>query len=233
MKNRNLWLIIGLLIAVILLLFMCRKQKEVIPQKPDVVTVYQIQQSVTKDTIAYNKLRDSFKFVVNRLNLSLKSSEVSLLNEQLSTYKLQQDNEFLLSKLNTSELTDDLIAQAAKIKRNGELKDSISSAVKANLLLQISSKDSQLIQSELLTKSINKSLDTCLKNQSLLNSYADKLKPRNKVALGFVANVYPYAGIGFGVDFINKKNVIYSANTSYMQKNWYIQIGLKKVISFR
>jgi len=98
---------------------------------------------------------------------------------------------------------------------------------------KVSIKDKVIFQKDNLYKKIKSNFDTCLKNQSALGKYAKQVKPTNKVALGVVSNVAPIFGIGIGADFIHKRGYVFSGSVMTMQKDYFVQVGFKKVISFK
>lgn len=233
MKNKALWIIIAILVVVIIWLTQCNGKKNEQPQPPPVKPVHTIVAEVKNN-------EDSIQAITAPLEQELQAKDniiAKVSNELLSgqdkILKLQQDNDSLLSLLKAGELTNSLNESAERIKAQIRKNDSLCNKNISALNRQITLKSSIINQKDKLYSKLKSSLDTCLKNQSALEKYAKDIKPRNKLALGVVSNIAPVFGIGVGADFIHKKGYVFSGSVMTMQKDYFIQIGFKKIITFR
>ena len=242
MTSRNI--IIGILIAVIIWMAMCRNKPQ--PVIPDVTDVQTIRDTIRINEANADAIIQPYVELIKQKDNQLSILELSYEDEQVRTGYLQDENDRLLAKLKAGELTDSITTQAAKLKENQRKKDSICSARVAVLITQRTAQQKILSTEKDKYANLKRQMDTCLKNQSTLTDYAQNSRIRNKLAVGIVSNVYPVLGIGAGADFIHKKGWVFSASGTYMptqrtdsliglrrNNELYVQIGVKKVISLR
>lgn len=224
-------IIIALLVLVILYMGMCRSKP--VPEKPIVKPVTEQQAEVTHDEDSINAIIDTLVSELQSKDEQLSDAKDELYAGQRKTNQLISENAALRAKLTAGDLTDNINNNADKL--NAQIKNNDSLCNKNISLLQkkVSTKDKIISQKDNLYKKLKANFDTCLKNQSLLEKYAKEIKPTNKVALGLVSNIIPTFGIGIGADFIHKRGFVFSGSVMTMQKDYFVQVGFKKVISFK
>jgi len=225
-------IIIALLVLVILYLAMCRGSKPV-PVAPVVKPVAEQQAEVSRNEDSINAIIAPFEDELQAKDKIIAKVSNELLNGQDKILKLQQDNDSLLSLLKAGDLASSLNESAEKIRAQIKKNDSLCNKNISALNRQVTLKSNIITQKDRLYSKLKSSLDTCLKNQTALEKYSKQIKPTNKVALGVVSNVYPIFGVGVGADFIHKNGYVFSGSVMTMQKDYFVQVGLKKVISFK
>jgi len=224
-------IIIALLVLVILYLGMCRSKP--VPELPPVKPVTEQQAEVIHD-------EDSINAIIDTLVIELQNKDEQLAQANDETYsghkrikQLLSENAALRAKLTAGELTDNINDNADKLTAQIKKNDSLCNSSISILNKKITTKDKIIFQKDNLYKKLKANFDTCLKNQSLLDKYAKEIKPTNKVALGLVSNIIPTFGIGIGADFIHKNGFVFSGSVMTMQKDYFVQVGFKKIISFK
>jgi len=224
-------IIIALLVLVILYMGMCRSKP--VPEKPIVKPVTEQQAEVTHDEDSINAIIDTLVIELQNKDAQLADANDALYSGQKKTKQLLSENAALRAKLTAGELTDNINDNADKLNAQIKKNDSLCNQNISLLQKKVFTKDKIISQKDNLYKKLKSNFDTCLKNQSALEKYAKQVKPTNKVALGLVSNIIPTFGIGIGADFIHKRGFVLSGSVMTMQKDYFIQVGFKKIISFK
>lgn len=224
-------IIIALLVLVILYMGMCRSKP--VPEKPIVKPVPEQQAEVKNN-------EDSINAIIDTLVIELQNKDEQLAQANDETYsghkrikQLLSENAALRAKLTAGELTDNINDNADKLTAQIKKNDSLCNSSISLLNKKITTKDKIIFQKDNLYKKLKANFDTCLKNQALLDKYAKEIKPTNKVALGLVSNIIPKFGVGFGADFIHKKGYVFSGSVMTIQKDYFVTVGFKKIISLK
>jgi len=216
---------------VILYMGMCRSKP--VPEKPIVKPVTEQQAEVTHDEDSINAIIDTLVIELQNKDDQLAQANDEIYSGNKRTNQLLSENAALRAKLTAGELTDNINDNADKLTAQIKKNDSLCNKSISMLNQKVYTKDKIIYQKDNLYKKLKANFDTCLKNQSLLEKYAKEIKPTNKVALGLVSNIIPTFGIGIGADFIHKKGYVFSGSVMTMQKDYFVQVGFKKVISFK
>ena len=224
-------IIIALLVLVILYMGMCRSKP--VPEKPIVKPVTEQQAEVTHDEDSINAIIDTLVSELQNKDEQLSDAKDELYAGQNKTKQLLSENAALRAKLTAGELTDNINDNADKLNAQIKKNDSLCNQNISLLQKKVFTKDKIISQKDNLYKKLKSNFDTCLKNQSALEKYSKQIKPTNKVALGLVSNIIPKFGVGFGADFIHKKGYVFSGSVMTMQKDYFVQVGFKKIISFK
>lgn len=224
-------IIIALLVLVILYMGMCRSKP--VPQPPIVKPVTEQQAEVANNEDSINAIIDTLVIELQNKDEQLARANDELYSGQKKTKQLLSENAALRSKLTAGELTDNINDNADKLTSQIKKNDSLCNSSISLLNKKITTKDKIIFQKDNLYKKLKANFDTCLKNQSLLEKYAKEIKPTNKVALGLVSNIIPTFGIGIGADFIHKRGFVFSGSVMTMQKDYFVQVGFKKIISLK
>lgn len=223
-------IIIALLVLVILYMGMCRSKP--VPEKPIVKPVTEQQAEVTHDEDSINAIIDTLVSELQNKDEQLSDAKDELYAGQNKTKQLLSENAALRAKLTAGELTDNINDNADKLNAQIKKNDSLCNQNISLLQKKVFTKDKIISQKDNLYKKLKSNFDTCLKNQSALEKYSKQIKPTNKVALGLVSNIIPTFGIGIGADFIHKRGFVLSGSVMTMQKDYFVQVGFKKIISF-
>ena len=223
-------IIIALLVLVILYMGMCRSKP--FPEKPIVKPVTEQQAEVTHDEDSINAIIDTLVSELQNKDEQLSDAKDELYAGQNKTKQLLSENAALRAKLTAGELTDNINDNADKLNAQIKKNDSLCNQNISLLQKKVFTKDKIISQKDNLYKKLKSNFDTCLKNQSALEKYSKQIKPTNKVALGLVSNIIPTFGIGIGADFIHKRGFVLSGSVMTMQKDYFVQVGFKKIISF-
>ena len=221
---------IYLLVLVILYMGMCRSKP--VPEKPIVKPVTEQQAEVTHDEDSINAIIDTLVSELQNKDEQLSDAKDELYAGQNKTKQLLSENAALRAKLTAGELTDNINDNADKLNAQIKKNDSLCNQNISLLQKKVFTKDKIISQKDNLYKKLKSNFDTCLKNQSALEKYSKQIKPTNKVALGLVSNIIPTFGIGIGADFIHKRGFVLSGSVMTMQKDYFVQVGFKKIISF-
>jgi septal ring factor EnvC (AmiA/AmiB activator) len=224
-------IIIALLVLVILYMGMCRSKP--VPEKPIVKPVTEQQAEVTHDEDSINAIIDTLVSELQNKDEQLSDAKDELYAGQNKTKQLLSENAALRAKLTAGELTDNINDNADKLNAQIKKNDSLCNQNISLLQKKVFTKDKIISQKDNLYKKLKSNFDTCLKNQSALEKYSKQIKPTNKVALGLVSNIIPKFGVGFGADFIHKKGYVFSGSVMTMQKDYFVQVGFKKIISLK
>jgi len=224
-------IIIALLVLVILYMGMCRSKP--VPEKPIVKPVTEQQAEVTHDEDSINAIIDTLVSELQNKDEQLSDAKDELYAGQNKTKQLLSENAALRAKLTAGELTDNINDNADKLNAQIKKNDSLCNQNISLLQKKVFTKDKIISQKDNLYKKLKSNFDTCLKNQSALEKYSKQIKPTNKVALGLVSNIIPTFGIGIGADFIHKRGFVLSGSVMTMQKDYFVQVGFKKIISFK
>jgi len=224
-------IIIALLVLVILYLGMCRSNP--VPEKPIVKPVTEQQAEVTHDEDSINAIIDTLVSELQSKDEQLSDAKDELYAGQNKTKQLLSENAALRAKLTAGELTDNINDNSNKLNAQIKKNDSLCNQNISLLQKKVFTKDKIISQKDNLYKKLKSNFDTCLKNQSALERYSKQIKPTNKVALGVVSNIVPTFGIGIGADFIHKRGYVFSGSVMTMQKDYFVQVGFKKIISFK
>ena len=222
-------IIIALLVLVILYMGMCRSKP--VPEKPIVKPVTEQQAEVTHDEDSINAIIDTLVSELQNKDEQLSDAKDELYAGQNKTKQLLSENAALRAKLTAGELTDNINDNADKLNAQIKKNDSLCNQNISLLQKKVFTKDKIISQKDNLYKKLKSNFDTCLKNQSALEKYSKQIKPTNKVALGLVSNIIPTFGIGIGADFIHKRGFVLSGSVMTMQKDYFVQVGFKKIIS--
>ena len=224
-------IIIALLVLVILYMGMCRSKP--VPEKPIVKPVPEQQAEVKNN-------EDSINAIIDTLVIELQNKDEQLAQANDETYsghkrikQLLSENAALRAKLTAGELTDNINDNSNKLNAQIKKNDSLCNQNISLLQKKVFTKDKIISQKDNLYKKLKSNFDTCLKNQSALEKYSKQIKPTNKVALGVVSNIVPTFGIGIGADFIHKRGYVFSGSVMTMQKDYFVTVGFKKIISFK
>ena len=223
-------IIIALLVLVLLYMGMCRSKP--VPEKPIVKPVTEQQAEVTHDEDSINAIIDTLVSELQNKDEQLSDAKDELYAGQNKTKQLLSENAALRAKLTAGELTDNINDNADKLNAQIKKNDSLCNQNISLLQKKVFTKDKIISQKDNLYKKLKSNFDTCLKNQSALEKYSKQIKPTNKVALGLVSNIIPTFGIGIGADFIHKRGFVLSGSVMTMQKDYFVQVGFKKIISF-
>jgi len=223
-------IIIALLVLVILYMGMCRSKP--VPEKPIVKPVTEQQAEVTHDEDSINAIIDTLVSELQNKDEQLSDAKDELYAGQNKTKQLLSENAALRAKLTAGELTDNINDNADKLNAQIKKNDSLCNQNISLLQKKVFTKDKIISQKDNLYKKLKSNFETCLKNQSALEKYSKQIKPTNKVALGLVSNIIPTFGIGIGADFIHKRGFVLSGSVMTMQKDYFVQVGFKKIISF-
>ena len=218
------------MVLVILYMGMCRSKP--VPEKPIVKPVTEQQAEVTHDEDSINAIIDTLVSELQNKDEQLSDAKDELYAGQNKTKQLLSENAALRAKLTAGELTDNINDNADKLNAQIKKNDSLCNQNISLLQKKVFTKDKIISQKDNLYKKLKSNFDTCLKNQSALEKYSKQIKPTNKVALGLVSNIIPTFGIGIGADFIHKRGFVLSGSVMTMQKDYFVQVGFKKIISF-
>ena len=225
-------IIIALLVLVILYLAMCRGSKPV-PVAPVVKPVAEQQAEVSRNEDSINAIIDTLVSELQSKDEQLSDAKDELYAGQNKTKQLLSENAALRAKLTAGELTDNINDNSNKLNAQIKKNDSLCNQNISLLQKKVFTKDKIISQKDNLYKKLKSNFDTCLKNQSALEKYSKQIKPTNKVALGVVSNIVPTFGIGIGADFIHKRGYVFSGSVMTMQKDYFVTVGFKKIISFK
>lgn len=232
-------IILLLALIVMYLLYSCEKNKTHSnpKEKPFIKPVENIKKETSSDSAFEKKKVDSVLHILDKIDNQLTSTTNELFNQQDKTLFLQQQNDSLISLLQAGELADLLTSNSSATKENDRIKDSSLNSILALIKDKLAAKNIIISEKDELYKKLKANLDTCLQNQTSLTkiSKQDSVdnKVRNKLAIGPVATFYPVAGIGAGITFIHKKGIVVNTDVQRMNKDWYVQAGVKWVISIR
>ena len=196
------------------------------------MAVTEQQAEVTHDEDSINAIIDTLVSELQNKDEQLSDAKDELYAGQNKTKQLLSENAALRAKLTAGELTDNINDNADKLNAQIKKNDSLCNQNISLLQKKVFTKDKIISQKDNLYKKLKSNFDTCLKNQSALEKYSKQIKPTNKVALGLVSNIIPTFGIGIGADFIHKRGFVLSGSVMTMQKDYFVQVGFKKIISF-
>ncbi len=231
MKIKLNHIIIALLVLIILYLGMCRSKP--VPELPPVKPVTEQQAEVIHDEDSINAIIDTLVSELQSKDEQLSDAKDELYAGQNKTKQLLSENAALRAKLTAGELTDNINDNSNKLNAQIKKNDSLCNQNISLLQKKVFTKDKIISQKDNLYKKLKSNFDTCLKNQSALEKYSKQVKPTNKVALGLVSNIIPKFGIGIGADFLHKRGYVISGSVMTMQKDYFVTVGFKKIISFK
>lgn len=228
------YIIIAALVIVIIFLLTCNKKAQV--QKPTVVPV----EKLIRDTSFIEK--ESGK-VISELEkqLTQKDRENKSLSNELETTQdqrlfAQQSVDSLLSLRQSDDLGNATKNEFKKYKDQVAKSEKLCNDRNKNLTSQLSLKSNILSEQQKKYSSLRKVLDTCLQNQTALEKYANKIKPRNKVSIGISAGYIPSAlSFSYGVTamYSMKNGYHIQASALQLRSEQMFQISILKTISFR
>lgn len=205
----------------------CNKKRVTVS---NLTTADSIVARIIHDTVESKKIQDSLNKVIASKNkeisywvnsYSVADNEVRSLEQEIKT----RLNQTLPDTC--KEYQQWVIKEFNRLNVVQARKDTAHKQIVAGKDFIISQKELLLVNSKLDYKKLRANTDTCLDNQRKLTAM---IKPRNKISIGFVSNVYPEIGYGIGADFIHKSGWVISGSAMIMNGRTYGQIGIKKVI---
>lgn len=232
-----LLIMVSIAAIVCFLLYKCGKPVSNPTEKPHLKPDTEIKKEIVYDSAESKRKVDSVSKIIKKIDNILTVTTNNYLNAQDKILFLQQENDSLLSLQAASDLANSITDKAQEIRQQIKTNDSLCNLNIASLESIL--RQQRVIQSECdsLYNKLRSSTDTALKNQKILTAISklDSInnKPRNKLYLGPATNVWPVAGVGAGFSFVHKKGWVLDADILRMNREWYVPVSFKFLISTR
>lgn len=221
-------------VAVLIVLLKCGKPVSNPTEKPLIKPAEKIIKETIVDSASTKKAVDSVGSILNKIDNQLSRTTTALFNAQDEILFLQQERDSLLSLKEADDLTGTAWEKSEVIR---DRIDSLYKNIAALNQQKIEQKDALLLANEEFKRKIKANLDTCLQNQSFLTAISKKdssdNKKRNKFGAGPATMVFPKAGVGAGIVFIDKKDRVYNIDGLRIGSEWYVGGSLKFIIHTR
>lgn len=239
MKTSKWFWVSLVFLAVIIIMAKCMYDKNnvVVVENPVIAPSERLDNNVKKNEDSSNAVIKSAEGMNDILQKEKKELSINLRSANEDIRLLEKQVVDLENQLEASDLTNSIKSTTAQLSAaTSKAMEDCNSNI-ANLNSQLFGKDIVINEERKKYSKLKLNYDTCIDNQNKLEKYSDKLereiKPRNKVAIGMVANVFPVFGIGGGATFIHKKGFLIEAEAMTMNKDLYVKIGGKFIISLR